>query len=118
MTRSTRGIRFQNPLLRLTFVDPTYPGDAMCRGDRAGALVDVPTVHRDASIQFRVVDGFLPRTMGDAIGQPANIVRAPDGAIWVVDGGDILPTPESGTDLRGQLVRISPRAPDGAVHLE
>jgi len=118
VTRSTRGIRFQNPLLRLTFVDPTYPGDAMCRGDRAGALVDVPTVHRDASIQFRVVDGFLPRTMGDAIGQPANIVRAPDGAIWVVDGGDILPTPESGTDLRGQLVRISPRAPDGAVHLE
>ncbi|MBL8622026.1 MAG: hypothetical protein JNK64_12000 [Myxococcales bacterium] len=118
VTRTTRGIRFQNPLLRLTFVDPTYPGDAMCRDDRAGGLVDVPTVHRDASIQFRIVDGFLPRTMGDAIAQPTNVVRAPDGAIWVVDGGDTQPTNNSSTNVRGQLVRVSPRAPDGAVHLQ
>ena len=118
VTRTTRGIRFQNPVMRLSFVDPTYPGDAMCLGDRAGGLVDVPTVHQGASIQFHLADGFFPRLMGDLSVQPANVVRAPDGAIWVVDSGDIDDLDGNTPNLRGQLVRVSPRTPTGAIHLQ
>ncbi len=114
ITRTTRGIRFQNPMLRLTFVDPTYAGDAMCRQDRAGGLVDVPTVHLGASIQFRVVAGFFTQVAGSPAIQPANVVRAPDGAIWVVDGGDITAANDQPT-LSGQLLRISPLLPGSSV---
>ena len=74
-----------------------------------GAIAGYPLV----DFKVTLIDGSY-----HAVDSDEHSFRAADGAIWVVDGGDILPTPESGTDLRGQLVRISPRAPDGAVHLE
>ena len=115
VTRTTQGIRFRNAGMDLTLVDPTYPGDAMCRGDRGGSLVNVPTVTPALDLQFHVAAGFQVQVAGDAASQPSNVVRAPDNSIWVVDSGDIR---NSTTDVRGQLIRVSLENPGGSVHVQ
>lgn len=115
ITRSTQGIRFRNAGMDLTLVDPTYPGDAMCRNDRGGSLVNVPTVMPALELRFHVDAGFQAKLAGDAASQPVNVVRAPDGSLWVVDAGDIR---NSSTDLRGQLIRVSPMAPASGLHIQ
>jgi len=115
ITRSTQGIRFRNAGMDLTLVDPTYPGDVMCRNDRGGSLVNVPTVMPALELRFHVDAGFQAKLAGDAASQPVNVVRAPDGSLWVVDAGDIR---NSSTDLRGQLIRVSPMAPASGLHIQ
>lgn len=125
VTRSTTGLRFRNPMMTVTLVDPTYPGDATCRGDRGGSQVGIPAVYQGYDLRFHVSDGFLTRVLGNAAVQPVNVVRAPDGAIWVVDAGDIVlsepgidNSASTSIDLRGQLIRTTPDSPDDAVHLQ
>jgi hypothetical protein len=90
----------------------------MCRGDRGGSLVNVPTVMPALELRFHVDAGFQAKLAGDAASQPANVVRAPDGSLWVVDAGDIDDLDGNTPDLRGQLVRVSPRPRLGAMHLQ
>jgi hypothetical protein len=116
VTRTAQSIRFQNPMMRIDFVDPTYPGDAMCNGDRAGGLIDVPTVFPGVGLRIHQTAGFVPQVLGSSAGQPANIVRAPDGALWTVDSGDIVDSVNS-TDLRGQLLRMEPDVVGGDVQI-
>ena len=69
------------------------------------------TVTSGVSLRFRLVAGLQTRILGPGVAQPTNVVRAPDQSVWVVDGGDL-------GNLRGQLVRVSPRAPAGSISMQ
>ncbi|MBK9032920.1 MAG: hypothetical protein IPL61_16880 [Myxococcales bacterium] len=112
--RSAAAIRFRNPVFNLTLVDPTYPGDVMCHQDRAGALTDIPTVFPGFILRFHLTAGFQPQFMGEVVAQPANVVRAPDRSVWVVDAGDYV---SDSVSIRGQLVRVSPQKPTSSITL-
>src|SRR5262249_37149362 len=123
--RDAPAIRFKNPALTFDLVDPWYPGDATCRNDRGGTLDGVPTVHDGFALQIPIVNGdfqfgFLGRrnpTTGsvlpikqlrgaevlrhDATGKPLTQV-----SVWVVDEGDLVPTPEDTRSLRGRVFKI------------
>jgi len=109
--RDTSVVRFSNASFTFAVADLTYPGDATCKQDRGGGLVDVPTVHGDFSLQFRVQAGFSVMVAGARVVQPSNIVRAPDGSVWVVDAGDIDDNNTSTPNIFGQLIRIDLRNP-------
>jgi hypothetical protein len=107
--RATTGVRLQTPGLTLTMVDLTYPGDAVCIGDREGDLVGVPTVHPGLSFDFRQVNGRAPLALrlGSAGATlPSRIVRGPQDSIWVVDEGDYLSTSATTASTRGKVFRI------------
>jgi hypothetical protein len=104
VTRPTDAIRVQLPGFTTNIVDPTYPGDAVCRGDRAGGLVDVPFVGLGTQIAFRITSGFAPQTVSSAaLVYPVNIVRGPDDTVWVVDEGK-----QVNSSYRGGLLRYNP----------
>lgn len=89
--RDTPAIRFHNPGLTLNIVDPVYPGDAQCIGDRAGGLGNIPIVFPGYQMRFRQVAGFSTLAVASVrASYLARLVRGPDNAIWVVDEGDIL----------------------------
>jgi len=46
--------------LTLTIVDPTYPGDATCIGDRGGNLGRIPIVPPTFATTLRITAGFQP----------------------------------------------------------
>lgn len=106
VVRSASGIRFRNRGFTLTVTDPTYPGDATCRGDRGGTLVGVPTVFPGMVLQFRQVGGFLPMVPDDVdTTMPVRVVRGPQDSVWVVDEGDFLSS-GAAASTRGRVVRF------------
>lgn len=112
--RPTSGVRLQTPGLTMTMVDMTYPGDAVCIGDRAGDWGDVPVVFPGLSWDFRQVNGASPLQLKlGSIGAtlPVQIVRGPQGSIWVVDEGDFLSTSTSTASTRGKVFRVEPVSP-------
>ncbi|MCA9680236.1 MAG: hypothetical protein H6709_15870 [Kofleriaceae bacterium] len=108
ITRDAQAIRFQNPAFRLNIVDPTYPGDARCREDREGTLVDVPTVKSNYSLTIPLVAGFLSERAAIAPVFPVRVVRGPENSVWVIDEGDNIPQQVGGTNTRGQVFRFEP----------
>src|SRR5262249_58374187 len=60
VTRPADAIRFRNQAMTWTLVDPTYPGDARCIGDRMGGLGNVPVVPALFQQSMRITAGFTP----------------------------------------------------------
>jgi hypothetical protein len=110
VTRSATALRIRHRSLTLTLVDPTYPGDAMCHGDRGGALGDVPLVASGFQIAFRQTAGFLPLLLPIKPSFPIKVARGPLESIWVVDQGDFLSTSISQPSTRGRVFRIESSA--------
>ncbi len=91
VTRDAAAIRFRNAAMTYELVDPTYPGDAACIGDRGGSLVDIPVVYPGYLLSMRVVSGFLPLFLPlNGTVYPINVVRGPLESIWIADEGDFL----------------------------
>jgi hypothetical protein len=110
VTRQAPAIRFSNPMMTFELVDPVYPGDRTCIGDRKGGLANVPTVFPGYAMSVRVVSGFLPYLLGlSGTSYPVNVVRGPQESIWVEDEGDFLSTTVAST--RGRVYRIEATSP-------
>ena len=105
--RDATGLRFRNPAMNLTLVDPTYQGDLMCHGDRQGMLQDIPLVPPGFQIAFRLTAGFTPLTIaGISPALPIKVVRGPTESLWVIDEGDFLSTSIGLPSTRGRVYRI------------
>jgi hypothetical protein len=108
-TRSAPAIRFRNPALTVHLVDPYYPGDAVCRQDRAGTLGRIPTVHPGTAIALPVTEGFRTLSLSNVSPVfPVNVVRGPEDSVWVIDAGDNVPDELSSVSTRGQVFRVEP----------
>jgi hypothetical protein len=107
VTRDAPAIRFKNPALTMHLVDPWYPGDLRCRGDRAAGL-RLPTLRSGYQLQLRIVVGFLSQTVGAPAVFPINVVRGPEDSVWVIDEGDNVPDILDSSSTRGQVFRIEP----------
>ena len=104
VTRDAPAIRFRNAQMTFTMVDPTYPGDKTCIGDRGGDLVDVPLVFPGYAIQFRTGAGFRPLELtGTGVAFPIDVIRGPQQSIWLIDEGDNL---QNSPSTRGQVFRF------------
>lgn len=111
VTRDATGLRFRNPALNLTIVDPVYQGDLMCHGDRAGMLVNVPLVMQGFQIAFRIAAGFTPLVLaGISPAFPVKVVRGPTNSFWVIDEGDFISTSPSQSSTRGKVFRVEGQA--------
>ena len=110
VTRQADGLRLRNRALELTLVDPTYPGDAQCHGDRMGTLSNVPLVAPGFQLAFRQTAGFAPLLLGIQPSFPVKVVRGPQESIWVVDEGDYLSTSISTPSTRGKVYRVESRS--------
>jgi hypothetical protein len=104
--RTTTGILFRNRGMTFTLVDPTYPGDAQCHGDRLGTLVNVPLAFTGVQISFRQTGGFVAMTVPIAPSYPVRAVRGPGQSLWIVDEGDYLSTSLSLPSTRGKVFRV------------
>ncbi len=119
-TQPVEAIRFRNHVMTLHVTDPTYPGDAQCRHDRGGSRVGIPTVYPGFAFGFHLVAGFATQAAGGLVTVfPSRIVRSPDGAVWIVDEGDIDPvaTGSSAVNTRGQLIRVDPDVVNAGVFI-
>jgi hypothetical protein len=108
-------IWFRNRGMSLHFVDPTYPGDANCRGDRAGfqgvPLVNVPVAFSGLSFSFRQNGGYFPLGLRTSqLTVPVKVVRGPQQSIWVLDEGDFISESVSQASTRGKVYRIESSA--------
>jgi hypothetical protein len=110
VTRDAVGIRLRNRSMTMTVVDPTYPGDARCIGDRGGSFVNVPLLTPGFQMAFRQTAGFLPLTLPIQPSFPVKVVRGPTESIWVIDDGDYLSTSITQASTRGKVFRIESRA--------
>jgi hypothetical protein len=106
VTRKAPAIRFRNPGMTLTMVDPTYPGDQRCIGDRAGSLVNVPALFPGYQLSFRQTAGFGALTLGIQPAYPVKVINGPGDSIWVVDEGDFLSTSVTAASTRGKVYRV------------
>jgi len=111
-------IQFRNPGLRLTMVDPFYPGDTDCIGDRKGLPmhpeftndVRIPLVYSELgsspnySLSFHQTAGYAPLLLPITPAFPVKVVQGPTNSIWVLDDGDFLSTTEVST--RGRVFRV------------
>lgn len=104
--RDAPAIRFRNPAMRLTIVDPTYPGDRTCLLDRQGTLGRVPLVFPGYQLSFHQTAGYTPLTLPIAPSFPVKVVRGPTNSIWVIDDGDFLSTSVTQASTRGKVYRI------------
>ncbi|HTJ46493.1 MAG TPA: hypothetical protein VL463_30515 [Kofleriaceae bacterium] len=110
VTRQAPAIRFSNPTMTFELVDPIYPGDQTCVGDRKGGLIDVPTVFPGYAMSVRIVSGFQSYALPLAgAAYPINVVRGPQESIWVEDEGDFLSTTSVST--RGRVYRVEATLP-------
>jgi hypothetical protein len=116
ITRPAEGLNFRNRALNLTLVDPTYPGDAQCHGDRQGGLVNVPLVAPGFQIAVRITGGFTPFALSIQPTFPVKVVRGPTESIWIVDEGDFLSTSVTSPSTRGKVYRVEASA-IGVVNL-
>ncbi len=115
VTRSNvPAIRFRNQGMQFHFVDPTYPGDSQCRGDRLGhqgtPLVDVPTAYVGLAYTFRILAGYTPLRLGITAVVPVRAVRGPQQSIWIVDEGDFLSDSINAASTRGKVFRIESKS--------
>jgi len=118
--RTADAIRFHGVGLTLTLVDPTYPGDAMCIGDRGGndALNPAPGVPARIPVvpplfqaSVRIVSGFRALVLQTPYSSyPVKVVRGPQQSIWVMDEGDFLSTSLSVASTRGKVYRVESEA--------
>jgi hypothetical protein len=109
VTRTAHAIRFHNASMTFEIVDPTYPMDKTCIGDRAGGA-DLPLLFPGYALQFRVASGFLPYLLGlTDTSYPINVLRGPLESIWVTDEGDFLSALTAST--RGAVFRVESTAP-------
>jgi hypothetical protein len=106
VTRKATAIRFRNPGVTLHVVDPTYPGDAQCIGDRAGNLGRIPVVSSLFQLVFRLTAGFSPLSLGISPTLPIRVVNGPGESIWVIDQGDFLSTSLGESSTRGRVYRV------------
>lgn len=107
ITREATGIRLRHQGMQLTLVDPTYPGDLMCHGDRMGSLQNVPVVVPGFAISFRQTAGFSPLVVpGIAPALPTKVLRGPTQSMWIVDEGDFLSSSVSQASTRGKVYRV------------
>jgi len=110
-TRQAPAIQFRNRGLTLTLVDPVYPGDATCLGDRMGNLGNIPSVFPGYQLAWRQTGGFTPQLLAIDPAFPVKVVRGPTQSIWVLDEGDYLAPPGSlDPSTRGRVYRIEPQA--------
>ena len=108
-SRKADAVRFHNRGMTLTLVDPTYPGDDACIGDRGGKLGKVPFVFSNYQLAFRQTAGFAPLSLSINPAFPVRVVRGPTESIWVIDDGDFLSTDISVPSTRGKVFRIEPQ---------
>lgn len=108
-TRTAEAIRFRNRGLSLTMVDPTYPGDARCIGDRLGTLGNVPVVAPGTQTSVRITAGFDPFVIGIRPALPVKVRRGPGESIWVVDEGEVLSTATTVSTM-GKVYRVESQA--------
>lgn len=99
-------ILFRNRGMQLEIVDPTYPGDKVCIGDRGANLGKIPTVTQDVQITFRQTAGFNPLLVGITPSLPIKAVTGPTQSVWVIDEGDYLSTSISLPSTRGKVYRF------------
>ena len=105
-TRSTDAIKFRNPGMTITMVDPTYPGDTTCINDRQGTLGKIPVVPSQYQTSVRIDAGFTPQILGIAPAYPVKVTRGPGESIWVIDDGDYLSTSIDIASTAGKVFRI------------
>ncbi len=108
--RPTSGILFRNRGMTFTLVDPTYPGDAQCHGDRGGTLKNVPLVFTGVQLSFRQTGGFRSLTLPIAPSYPGRVVRGPGQSIWIMDEGDFLSNTVTLPSTRGKVYRVEASA--------
>ncbi len=106
VTRSADAIKFRNPGLTLTIVDPTYPGDARCIGDRSGSLGKIPVVAPLQQTSVRITAGFNPFVIGIRPALPTKVSRGPGQSIWVLDEGDVLSSTSTSLSTKGRVYRV------------
>jgi hypothetical protein len=105
--RMTSAIRFRNQGMRLTLVDPTYPGDSQCIRDRMGQLGNIPLVFQGYQISFFQAGGYTPLIL-TAINPsfPVKVVQGPTQSIWILDNGDFLSPSITQPSTRGKVYRV------------
>ena len=106
VTRQAPAIRFRNRGMRLEIVDPTYPGDLVCIGDRGAMLGNVPTVSPGVQFSFRQTAGFLPMLLPIGPSYPVKAITGPTQSVWIVDEGDFLSTSITMPSTRGKVFRV------------
>lgn len=112
VTRPADAIRFRNRGMQLDIVDPTYPGDAVCIGDRAANLGKIPVVSDGSQFSFRQTAGFSPLLLQITPSYPVKVVKGPTTlpdagrSVWVIDEGDFLSTSIATPSTRGKVYRI------------
>jgi hypothetical protein len=97
--------------MQLELVDPTYPGDLVCIGDRGANLGRIPTVSDGDQISFRQTAGFYPFLLQITPTYPVKVLKGPTESIWVVDEGDFLSTSIATPSTRGKVYRVEGQAP-------
>jgi hypothetical protein len=105
--RPAPAIRFRNPSMMFTLVDPVYPGDSQCALDRGGPFANIPLVYQGYQILFHQTNGFAPLTLSQ-VGPvfPIKVVRGPTESVWLLDDGDFLSTNILQASTRGQVFRL------------
>jgi hypothetical protein len=106
VTRQATAIRYHGRGMSLTLVDPTYPGDAVCIGDRQGGMGNIPVVPQLFQQAVRIVSGFRPLLIQTGAAFPVKVVRGPEESIWIMDDGDYLSTSISVASTRGKVFRV------------
>jgi hypothetical protein len=106
VTRPAQAIRFRNRGMQLEIVDPTYPGDLVCIGDRGAMLGNIPTVSPGVQFSFRQTAGFLPQLLPITASYPVKVVNGPTESVWIVDEGDFLSTSIATPSTRGRVFRV------------
>jgi hypothetical protein len=104
--RQAQGIKIRTPGITFTIVDPTYPGDALCNGDRGGTLHAVPLVFSGFQLAFRQTAGFSAQVLPVSPSFPIKVVRGPLQTAWIMDDGDFLSTTIGIPSTRGQVFRV------------
>ena len=104
--RPTTAIRLRARGMTLTLVDPTYPGDLTCNGDRLGPLANVPLVFPGYQLTFRQTAGFSPLLLSIQPSYPIKVLRGPLESIWVIDNGDFLSIDFTQASTRGKVFRV------------
>jgi hypothetical protein len=110
--RDAPAIKFRNPGLTLTLVDPHYPGDRSCVRDRGGVIIEdqsslqIPLVFPGYTLTFGQKAGFTPLTLPSIDPAfPVKVVRGPTDSIWVLDNGDFLSN-SFDPSTRGKVFRL------------
>lgn len=104
--RDAPAIKFRNPAMKLTIVDPTYPGDRTCILDRQGTLGQIPLVFPGYQLSFHQTAGYTPLALPISPAFPVKVVRGPTNSIWVIDDGDFLSTSVTQASTRGKVYRV------------